>query len=580
MSDFLSENDIDIIKKTYLVGATESEIKMFLKQCERTQLDPFSRQIYSIARYDSKKNLYIRQTQVSIDGARLIAQRSGQYEGQVGPYWCGDDGKWVDVWIKDEYPRASKLGVFRKNFREPCWGIANWESYAQTYQENNQIMVGAMWKKMPALMLNKCFAKGTEILTDKGFLEFSKVKNEKIMQVTKDLKDIEPTNAKPFCQKYNGENIEVLSHRLNFSVTPNHDMLTTFGKVEALAMYETSHSRGPWTIPLKINPEKTKTSKIHQLIGAFIADGSIAGATISVSKKYKIDFLEKLNLHSNKYIERTKGRESQIKGRVIRTNFDQITFSYSKKLISVFDENKIIKDYMKFSQGECKDIVDAWIYFGGYENNKTGVRRLYSPDIKKLKLFEYLAIKSGYTISTIKKRETGYCISISSLKEEKVFKNKSRSSIRKTKYNGDVWCVTVPSGLIVVRYKGLSMVCGNCAEMLALRKAFPQELSGLYSQEEMSQQDNADVEDINFKSNQKKEEKHILNIVEEKARLIAELKSELSAANKNKDNKQKMLFLETVCGVNSFNDFFKMESYEIEDMVSKIKTFSKDIQND
>jgi hypothetical protein len=58
--------------------------------------------------------------------------------------------------------------------------------------------------------------------------------------------------------------------------------------------------------------------------------------------------------------------------------------------------------------------------------------------------------------------------------------------------NGTVWCVTVPSGQIVVRRNGFSMVCGNCAEALALRKAFPQELSGLYSDDEMAQADMPD----------------------------------------------------------------------------------------
>jgi hypothetical protein len=38
----------------------------------------------------------------------------------------------------------------------------------------------------------------------------------------------------------------------------------------------------------------------------------------------------------------------------------------------------------------------------------------------------------------------------------------------------------VPSGIIVVRRHGFSMLCGNCAESAALRQAFPSDIGGLY----------------------------------------------------------------------------------------------------
>jgi phage recombination protein Bet len=152
----LTKEQIQLIKDNICKGASDDELKLFIQQCNKTQLDPFSRQIYSIARWDKKTGREIRTTQVSIDGARLVAQRSNQYEGQDGPYWCGDDGKWFDVWLDLKPPRAAKVGVWRKNFRQPTWAIANWEAYAQTYTYNGQQQLSPMWKKMPALMLAKC----------------------------------------------------------------------------------------------------------------------------------------------------------------------------------------------------------------------------------------------------------------------------------------------------------------------------------------------------------------------------------------------------------------------------------------
>ena len=153
---------IELIKRQIAKGASNDELKMFLYQCQRTGLDPFSRQIYAIQRREKDKasNGWITKmsTQVSIDGFRLIAERTGQYAGQLGPYWCGVSGEWVDVWLKGEPPAAAKVAVLRKDFKEPLWGIALYSEYLQTYfdKETRKERPSGLWAKMPALMLAKC----------------------------------------------------------------------------------------------------------------------------------------------------------------------------------------------------------------------------------------------------------------------------------------------------------------------------------------------------------------------------------------------------------------------------------------
>jgi phage recombination protein Bet len=148
-----SKDQIELIKRTIAKGATDDEFRLFLQQAERTQLDPFSRQIYLVKRWDTSQNREVMSIQVSIDGLRLIADRTGKYTGQDGPYWCNVDGKWRDVWTSNEPPVAARVGALRSDFQQPAWGVARYESYVQKKKDGS---AARNWQTMPDVMVAKC----------------------------------------------------------------------------------------------------------------------------------------------------------------------------------------------------------------------------------------------------------------------------------------------------------------------------------------------------------------------------------------------------------------------------------------
>jgi phage recombination protein Bet len=133
-------DQVQLISSTIAPGCTNDELRLFAYACQRTGLDPFSKQIYAIKR-GGKMTI-----QAGIDGLRAIAERTGQLDGSE-TYWCGDDGDWADVWLSTKPPAAAKTIVHRKGSQHPFVGVARFADYNAGQ---------GLWSKMPATMIAKC----------------------------------------------------------------------------------------------------------------------------------------------------------------------------------------------------------------------------------------------------------------------------------------------------------------------------------------------------------------------------------------------------------------------------------------
>jgi phage recombination protein Bet len=149
----LSPEQFELLKNTIAKGATNDELAVFVQVCNRLQLDPFARQIFLVKRWDKGLRREVATPQVSIDGFRLVADRTGKYAGQTEPEWCGEDGKWVNVWLSKKPPSAARVGVIRTDFKQPLYALALFDEYVPRTKEGQ---ITHMWATKGSLMISKC----------------------------------------------------------------------------------------------------------------------------------------------------------------------------------------------------------------------------------------------------------------------------------------------------------------------------------------------------------------------------------------------------------------------------------------
>lgn len=146
---------LSVIQATVAKGTTQDELALFLEFCQATELNPFKKEVYCIVREGRNRSVAY---QIGIDGFRKMGHANNDIILMDGPFWCGLDGKWMDLWLdEDDPPFAAKFGIQRKGMLEPVWGIARYSSYVQTVTDKNgNKKPTRFWATSPDNQLAKC----------------------------------------------------------------------------------------------------------------------------------------------------------------------------------------------------------------------------------------------------------------------------------------------------------------------------------------------------------------------------------------------------------------------------------------
>jgi phage recombination protein Bet len=143
----MSDSRKELLKRTICKGATDDEMELFFMICKKTGLDPFMKQIYPVKRWSSADKREIMTMQTSIDGFRLIAERTGNYSpGREPSYQYTED--------KELF---SATAYVKKRTSDGIWHEVAATAYFEEYaQRNKEGKLTQFWDRMPHVMLAKC----------------------------------------------------------------------------------------------------------------------------------------------------------------------------------------------------------------------------------------------------------------------------------------------------------------------------------------------------------------------------------------------------------------------------------------
>lgn len=148
VGDHWSLNQIELIRDQFASEADPGELALFLQVAKAKNLDPFSKQIHAVFRWDNRKQRKVMSIQTGIDGYRAIAARTGECVGNDDPVFLEDPRN-------PAHPVSATATVWKLIGGQRCAfsATARWSEYAQTGRGGD---LQPMWKRMPRLMLGKC----------------------------------------------------------------------------------------------------------------------------------------------------------------------------------------------------------------------------------------------------------------------------------------------------------------------------------------------------------------------------------------------------------------------------------------
>lgn len=333
---------------------------------------------------------------------------------------------------------------------------------------------------------NECFDEETEVLTENGFVKFKNLpKDVKVAQYDMNTKEITFEHPIGYIEKkYQGIMHHYQSKSCDLKVTPNHDILVInphSRKLRKAKSYEGKWGRNflfPASGYQNMNNNKGLTFE-HRLLIALQADGSIFGETPSgkgrrdfvftLAKERKIKRLKWILSNCNiEYNERTRIDWRGNEKTVISALLPEWVSSKDVKTFGWIELYKVNENW-------CNEFIEELVKWDGADG-----RAFYNTNEKAVDKVQALCVLSGFIANkginrtaeqsmrcknpngTIRKSAKDCYVLYITKQDFNTYPHR-----KEVFYDGNVYCVTMPKGTVVIRRGKRVSIQGNCTHSLA-----------------------------------------------------------------------------------------------------------------
>lgn len=409
--------------------------------------------------------------------------------GKVTPIQGGTSDTTKQFRDSSESYKSHAPGVIDRNYI----GLQNQDGY-----ESRKVLVRS--ERIPHIGDKFCLTSSADVLTYTGWKPIADVTTDDLVASLVDgkyIKYVNPIGTYKFT--YDGDMYQLRSPHFDLDVTMDHelyvqmqgqnkfkrvparDVMGTRYKMKKDGLYETSDISTLILPPYRNRhvylPEReVNYDAFLEFLGVWLSDGCFNKTykyiNISCTKQRNIDHLIEIGRKLNMHIQM---------GKTNHKIYNIQLYNYIKDL-NVGALNKYLPEYVwKLNQRQSRILLEALISGDGSLNNEgsacyyTSSRKL-ADDIMRLALhagwsgsIKVLHPKgSYYKIDTGKGKQgcsnaDALCVRIKKTFNETEIQNKNYE--KTYKYNGDVYCLEVPSHVFMVRQNDKSVWTGNCSLM-------------------------------------------------------------------------------------------------------------------